>query len=436
MLPRRIAITAVTAACAALLASATAATAAPFVDGHFPMPEFDGSNNKIAAGPDGNMWMGVNEGEFDVARISPAGAVDKFKLQDLEHPAGITAGPEGRIWVTDTNKVGSFLPSDPEGTRQVFTILTVTAKTPIVFGPENQMWVAASDNVVHFSPSDPENTDQPISVPGLQPKDIDVAGSLLVVADSNNSRIVTVTPGGAVDEIPLLGDTTTSQGVAGSPSGQIAFSKSDGTTEGLGLVTPPAAPTAVEMPGDPFGVALGSDGAFWFAMSAADNLQRLTPEGTAAPLNGFPEKFFPRQIASGPNNTLWVTMEIPGGETYEVAKVSGLEPPKESTDGTKPAAAPETKISKGPKKKVKTKGKKAKVAFKFSSSTAGAKFECALVKVKKGKKQPKPKFKGCKSPKKYKLKPGKYRFSVRAVVSGVADPSPATKTFKVVHVRG
>src|SRR6185295_19611508 len=96
--------------------------------------------------------------------------------------------------------------------------------------------------------------------------------------------------------------------------------------------------------------------------------------------------------------------------------------------------APDTKIGKGPKKVVKTKGKRAKVTFRFSSSTAGATFECALVTVKKGKgkKTPKPKFKGCKSPKKLSLKPGKYRFSVRAVLAGVADPSPATKAFKVV----
>jgi hypothetical protein len=434
MLSRRIVLTAAAAALAALLGTSAVASAAPAVEDHFPMPEFDGSNNKIVAGPDGNMWMGITEGEFDVAKISPSGGVDKFKLKEIEHPAGIAVGPEGRIWVTDTNKVGSFLPSAPEENDE-FTIATVTSKNPIVAGPDGQMWVAASDNVVHFSPSDPKEL-PPISVPGLKPKDIDVAGSLLVVADSGNKRIVTVTPGGTVDEIPLPGESPTSQGVAGSPKGQIAFSISE-SPEGLGLVTPPAAPTAVEMMGDPFGVALGSDGAYWFAMSAADDLQRLTPDGQATPLEGFPPKFFPRQIASGPNNTLWVTMEIPGENVYEVAKVSGLEPPKEVVpiSGAKPKA-PETKIGKGPKKTVKTKGKRAKVTFRFSSSTAGAKFECALVTIKKGKKTPKPKFKGCKSPKKLSLKPAKYRFSVRAVVSGVADPSPATKSFKVVHVKG
>ena len=43
------------------------------------------------------------------------------------------------------------------------------------------------------------------------------------------------------------------------------------------------------------------------------------------------------------------------------------------------------------------------------------------------------KFKGCESPAKYKLKPGKYAFRVRAVLAGVPDPSPETFGFKVVR---
>jgi hypothetical protein len=86
---------------------------------------------------------------------------------------------------------------------------------------------------------------------------------------------------------------------------------------------------------------------------------------------------------------------------------------------------------------VTTKGKKAAVTFRFSSTTAGASFECALVKKpkKKGKKAPKPKFATCTSPRKLKLKPGKYTFSVRAVSAGLADPTPATSSFRIVHVR-
>jgi streptogramin lyase len=422
------------AALSSLLVTCSVAAAAPSVTGHFPIPPIDGSNTKIAAGPDGNMWLPVKDGVEDVARIAPDGAVTEFELNGIEGPTGIAVGPENLLWVTAINKVASFSPSDPTGSSKAFNIVTVTANNSIVAGPDGQMWVAATENVVHFLPSDPEKASA-FPVAGLTPKDIDVAGSGLVIADANNNRIVTMTTAGVPQNIPLLGSTSTAQGVAGSPGGQIAFSKSD-ATEGLGLVTPPNAPTAVEMPGDPFGVALGSDGAYWFAMSAANNVQRLAGDGKATPLNGFPPKFAPRQIAPGPNNTLWVTMENVEEPIYEVARISGLEPPVKSIPtGIPGALRPDTKIRKGPKKVVRTKHKRASVKFRFSSTTAGATFECALVKkAKKGKKTPKPKFNSCRSPKKLKLRPGRYRFSVRAVSGVLVDPTPATSSFRVIHI--
>ena len=163
----------------------------------------------------------------------------------------------------------------------------------------------------------------------------------------------------------------------------------------------------------------------------------MTPDGESTFLGGFPPKFFPRQIAAGPDNTLWVTMEIPG-ETYEVARISGLEPPvKPSGDGKPPATAPETTIDKGPKKRVTIKGRarRAWAKFRFSSTTRGATFECALTKKppKKGVPMPKPEFRACKSPGKLRLKPGRYRFSVRAVSGGLVDPTPASRGFRIVR---
>ncbi|HEY5977272.1 MAG TPA: hypothetical protein VIT85_05400 [Solirubrobacterales bacterium] len=413
------------------------ALAAPHFDGFFPIPNIDANNAKIAAGPDGNMWLPIAEGEFDVAKIAPDGAVTQYKLgPEIESAKGIAAGPDGRMWVTSINKIGSFDPADPEGSVDVDSVDSITSNSPLVAGPDGQMWAAASDAVVHWSTSAPDKAEA-FTVTDLDPKDIDVAGQGLVVADAGNKRIVTITTSGVPTDIPLLEGSTTSQGVAGGANGQIAFSDSDGD-EGLGLVTPPAAPTNIVVgKGDPFGVALGSDGAYYFAMAFGEEtkgtVRRLTSDGNDTTLSGVPDKYVVRQIAAGPNNTLWVTMEIPGeSDVFKVARISGLEPPVKPGDVG--GSAPETKLKKGPKK-FKTKGKKAKVKFVFSSPNAGAKFECALVKKKRGKKAPKPKFRGCKSPKVYKLKPGAYKFSVRAVLNGVADKSPATRGFKVVRVR-
>jgi len=83
-------------------------------------------------------------------------------------------------------------------------------------------------------------------------------------------------------------------------------------------------------------------------------------------------------------------------------------------------------------------GRHARFRFTFSSTTAGAKFECSVGKrVKpKGKKARfvGQAFKGCKSPKSYTLQPGRYRFQVRSVSGSLRDSSPAQYNFKVIHV--
>ena len=88
-----------------------------------------------------------------------------------------------------------------------------------------------------------------------------------------------------------------------------------------------------------------------------------------------------------------------------------------------PLPAPETSKIAGPKKV--TKGEKA--TFTFSSTPAGAAFECQLDKGA---------FKACSSPfkvKTKKLKAGKHTLAVRAVQpAGNADATPSTFKFKVV----
>lgn len=101
----------------------------------------------------------------------------------------------------------------------------------------------------------------------------------------------------------------------------------------------------------------------------------------------------------------------------------------QSVSATFTANAPETKID-----KAKIKGDKATIKFSATGLSTG--FQCALKKPKKPKKAAaaaaKVKFKTCKSPRKYtNLKPGKYKFSVRAVGPGGTDASPAKKRFKI-----
>jgi streptogramin lyase len=415
------------------LLSTTAASAAPFLNGIFPLGSEVGTNNKIVAGPDGNVWLTIEGGAKDVARVTPAGQIQEFELDGVEGAQGIAPGPDGNLWVPTINKVTKFSPANPEGTDQSFTITAIANDGQIVAGPDGFMWVASNDNLDRFNPGNPEGDKQNFPVAGLKPKDIDVAGSLIVVADGDaeKSRIVTFTTAGTQIDFPIA---SSSQGVAGAPGGQIAYSAPLAEPEQVGLITPPNPASPIPVPGDPFGVAFGADEAFWVVQFAQGGLTRFTP-GQASFLGGLPIESA-RQIAAGPGNTLWVTLtkNEAKGVVPSVARISGVEkaatiPPPSST------VAPQTKIDKGPKKVIKTRKKKAKVKFRFSSSAAGAAFQCWLMRVSKKAQLAILKYKTCKSPKIYRLRPGKYKFRVRAVIGGTPDLTPAVRNFRIVRIR-
>ena len=122
---------------------------------------------------------------------------------------------------------------------------------------------------------------------------------------------------------------------------------------------------------------------------------------------------------TGPH-TFTVNAEDNGGGTNSVTvkyTVASPTPPP-------PPSAPDTLIGSHPPKKIKTTKKKVKVKFTFSSPAAGATFQCKLDKAP---------FAPCTSPKRYKVKPGKHKFSVEATKAGLTDPTPATFKFKVVR---
>jgi len=90
------------------------------------------------------------------------------------------------------------------------------------------------------------------------------------------------------------------------------------------------------------------------------------------------------------------------------------------TDDTAQGACPvpDTTITKRPKNKTR----KRTATFEFSSSIAGASFDCSLDGAA---------FAPCSSPDTLKVKKGKHHFEVRATAKGQTDGSPATDDWKV-----
>lgn len=411
----------------AALVIAAPSAAAPAVSGEFSVPGL-GSNNKLVQGPDGNIWVTLDGNNRDVARITPAGAVTEYDLEAVT-PLGIAVGPGGRIWIARNNGLVSFEPADPTGTKQVHNVAQIGNGPSIVLGPDGNLWTAGESKVARIPPANPAAATE-VPVPGLlTPKDIDVAGSLIVIAASE--RIFALSTAGAVvGEQKVAGQA---QGVAGNPSGQYAFTQPVAPPKEIGLLSPTAAPVIRSAEGtDPFGIALGADGAYWSPEFISDGLLRITADGVVSSVTGFAKSSAPRQIAAGPDNTLWVTLEM----TKKVGRVSGVDPPPAVVPPSQAAmTTPETTIKAGPKGKLTTSGKRRKVTFGFESPNAGASFQCRLQRLprKPIAKVSKAVFAPCVSPRSYRLKPGRYRFDVSALLAGVADPSPAGRSFRIVR---
>ncbi len=169
--------------------------------------------------------------------------------------------------------------------------------------------------------------------------------------------------------------------------GLIVGAPTDSTPPGVQAVVDPAAPD-------------GDNG--FYRGDVSVTWQVTEPEGSLT-VSGCD----PSTISSDtPGTTLTCTATSAGGMTSKSVTIK------------RDATAPNTKITSGPKKK--TSKKKAK--FKFDANEAGASFQCSLDGGK---------FKGCNSPKKVKVDPGKHKFQVRAVdQAGNKDGSAAKYSWK------
>jgi hypothetical protein len=118
-------------------------------------------------------------------------------------------------------------------------------------------------------------------------------------------------------------------------------------------------------------------------------------------------------LAAG-SYTFRVQASDSASNTAVATRAFSVETPKPSEP-----SAPETTITKGPKKT-----RKARPKFRFTSSDPSARFQCRLDKGS---------FSACASPlTTLKLRPGKHRLQVRAVGAGGTDATPAVRKFQIL----
>ena len=314
---RGLAILAGAAVALALLPASVMAV--PAVTGEFPVPNMP---RYLTQGPDGNMWVAY--GNTQVSRITPAGVVTTFDPNNIDTIGGITSA-NGKLWTTNTTGIGSFSPSDPDNTGDQDPVTGVGGEA-IARGSDGSLWTTGTDTVFKINPATNPVGSTPITVADLSGRDVDAANGFVWVADASApGRVIRLTNGGVVTPFTTGGMV---QGVAAGPGTDAAYAD-QGAPQHVGRIQGGVV-KKTNRPGDPFGITLGSDGAYWTALFNSNpfSLGRLTVGGALTTLGTFSGG--PRQIAAGPGNTLWVSLE----QVNKVARVSGVTAPAPAGGGS------------------------------------------------------------------------------------------------------
>jgi virginiamycin B lyase len=299
---------------AVMLCGAASAIAAPVLNGTFAVSD---TPYKLAQGSDGNVWVVLGGVTPKLARFAPDGTKTEFDLTGVNGAKGITSGPDGNLWVTAAASVVKVPPANPAGLT-IFPVLDVTDPRGITTGPDGNLWTASGDKVIRIPPGNPAGS-QTFTVSGMGARDIASSGGLLWAADFTGGRIVSLTTAGVQTPYTVGGGP---QAIGAGPAGQVLFANPGAVPQTVGRLVAGGAPLLTERPQfDPFGIAFGADGAYWVAEFAAGDLLRITPDGAVTTLPGLGAND-PRDIAAGPGNTLWVTLE----QSKKVARITGVDP--------------------------------------------------------------------------------------------------------------
>jgi virginiamycin B lyase len=141
----------------------------------------------IAVGPDGNLWF-TEARASRIGRVTANGAITEFVLPTPNNfPTGVTAGPGGTVWFTEQTGVGRITTDNPAITEFATNFATGGFRAEqITAGPDGRLWFTAGQGVIgHITPSGrvgvfvlPEAYAEPIS--------ITAAGSALWFGDIGN----------------------------------------------------------------------------------------------------------------------------------------------------------------------------------------------------------------------------------------------------------
>ena len=379
----RLARVAVAAVALALAAVPAAASAAPMLNGTF---DVNGTPGPLTLGPDGNVYFQVsgNSDNKELGRIAANGTITYFDTPNDVAVAGLTAGPSkaggsnDRVWLSQNGGVVAWNPATSTGTA--FPIATIGGARGIARDAEGDLWVVDdADGLVEVAPDG--NKKQDVGVAGSSGRDI-AAGSDGRVwwADFGGQSIRATPTTGLMPTTEAFAVGGGPQGIGAGPAGQLAYANPGTVPQTVGRISTGGSfqPTKTTGGADPFGVAFGADGAYWFPQFATNNLGRLTRDGKYTTPITVPAGSGPRKITIGAGNTLWVSLET----SKKIARITGVDPPSggggtggggtgggAGADGGGDTRAPKIRSARVTPKRLAA-GAKTKLTFELSESSS------------------------------------------------------------------
>ena len=365
------------------LTGASPAAAEPALDGTFTP---SGTPTHIARGPDGNVWFVLNgsSANKEFGRIAPDGTITEYDTPnnlaatDLGSGPSTAGGPHDRVWLTQEGAVTRWNPATATGTAH--PIATLTGPRDIHAGADGNMWAVAVDRVIKIGPDGTSLGDfliGQVSGRGITRGSDD----RMYLADFGNSAVQAFTT--ANPNAPQKIDTGVApQEIEAGPAGQLGVSLPN--SEMARVSTAGAVEKTTDAATDPFGVAFGGDGAYWFALFTTNALGRLTPDGQYSKPITLPPGTGPRYIAAGANDTLWVTGET-SKKIHRVTGVTAAPPPD-----TTPPALSDPKVSVRKMRLNLTLSEDATLSVRIDVKRNGRRSGGRCVALKKGQRTSKP----------------------------------------------
>ena len=314
---------------AGLLAAAPVANAAPTLD---PAAGFalSATPGHIAPGPDGNVWFTLPGGAGkEFGRIAPDGTITEFDtavphaFTDVASGPSVAGGAHDRIWFAYSG--GVYVHDPVSGTGTDHSIPTIGAARGITADADGNIWVVEADGLVKVAPDGTKIDDVPVA--GSGGRGIALGSDGRVWWADFGGAAIRATSTAAPYPTATFATGDGPQEIAAGPAGQLGFSN---PANQIGRVSTDGTPQQTPDAGtDPFGVAYGADGAYWYAQFATQTIGRLTTDGQYTKPITLPAGSGPRHIAAGPGNTLWVTAET----SAKIYRITGVEPPAPEDGG-------------------------------------------------------------------------------------------------------